>query len=100
MEFIRHAKTITNVWAAAQVVLKKQIAILESNGDLSSIFEGLELKEIRLLDMIGRANLLKDLKSLLEFSLTRTIVFSSKKSSNGKETRTIFPLTIERFSIF
>jgi len=43
MEFIRHTKTITNVWAAAQVVLKKQIAILESNGNLNSVFEGLEL---------------------------------------------------------
>lgn len=73
MEFIRPAKTITNVWATAQVVLKKQIATLESNGDFSSIFEGLELKEIQLLDIVGRANLLKDLKNLLEFSLTRTM---------------------------
>ncbi len=42
MEFKRHTKTIINVWATAQVVLKKQIEILESNGDLSSVFEGLE----------------------------------------------------------
>ena len=79
MEFIRHAKTITNVWATAQIVLKKQIAILESNGDLSSIFEGLELKEIQLLDIVGKANLLEDLKNLLKFSLTRTMAFSINK---------------------
>ena len=76
MEFIRHTKTITNVWATAQVVLKKQIEILEFNGDLSSVFKGLELKEIRLMDIVGRVNLLKDLRNLLEFSLTRTMAFS------------------------
>ncbi len=79
MKFIRHAKTITNVWATAQIVLKKQIEILESNGDLNSVFEGLELKEIQLLDIVERANLLKDLKNLLKFSLTRTMAFSLNK---------------------
>ena len=76
MKLIRHIKTITNVWATAQTTLKKQIAILESNGDLSSVFEGLELREIRLLDIVGKANLLQDLKNLLGFSLTRTMAFS------------------------
>ncbi len=76
MKFIRHAKTITNVWATTQMVLKNQIEILESNGNLNSVFEGLELKEIQLLDIVGRANLLKDLKNLLAFSLTRTMAFS------------------------
>ena len=79
MEFIRHAKTITNVWATAQIVLKKQIETLESNSDLSSVFEGLELKEIQLLDIVGKANLLEDLKNLLKFSLTRTMAFSINK---------------------
>ncbi len=81
MEFLRHTKTITNVWAAAQVVLKKQIAILESNGNLSSVFEGLELKEIQLLDIIGRTKLLGDLKNLLKFSLTRAMTFSINKAA-------------------
>ena len=72
MDFIRHTKTIINVWATAQIVLKEQIAILESHGDLSSVFEGLELKEILLLDLKGRIKLLEDLKDLLKFSLTRT----------------------------
>ena len=72
MDFIRHTKTIINVWATAQIVLKEQIAILESHGDLSSVFEGLELKEILLLDLKGRIKLLEDLKNLLKFSLTRT----------------------------
>ena len=81
MGFIRHAKTITNIWATAQVVLKKQIAILESNGDLNSVFEGLELKEIQLLDVVGRANFLEDLKTLLKFSLTRAMAFSMNKAA-------------------
>ena len=72
MDFIRHTKTIINVWATAQIVLKEQIAILESHGDLSSVFEGLELKEILLLDLKGRIKLLEDLKDLLKFSLIRT----------------------------
>lgn len=80
MEFMRHTKTITNVWATAQVVLKKQIAILESNGDLSSVFEGLELKSIQLLDIVEKVKLLGDLKDLLKFSLTRTMAFSINKA--------------------
>lgn len=63
------------MWAATQVVLKKQIAILESHGDLSSVFEGLELRNIQLLDIAGIASLLRDLKTLLKFSLTRTMAF-------------------------
>lgn len=80
MEFTRHTKTITNLWVTTQAVLKKQIAILESSGDLSSVFEGLELKEIRLLSIIGKANLLEDLKNLLRFSLTRTMAFSINRA--------------------
>ena len=79
MSNIRSIKIIPNVWAATQVVLKKQIAVLESHGNLSSTFEGLELRDVQLLDIEGIADLLKDLKNLLEFSLTRTMAFSSTK---------------------
>ena len=77
MSDIRNIKIIANAWAATQVVLKKQIAILESSGDLSSVFEGLELKDIQLLDITGRASFLKELKNLLQFSLTRTMTFKA-----------------------
>lgn len=73
MNNMRNIKIIPNMWAATQAILKKQIAILESNGDLSSAFEGLELKDIQLLDIVARFSLLKKLKNLLKFSLTRTM---------------------------
>ncbi len=81
MEFIRHTKTITNLWATTQVVLKKQIAILESNGDLNSVFEGLELKRIQFMNIADRAKFLGDLKDLLKFSLTRTMIFPISKAA-------------------
>ncbi|GEM_PF-3544897 len=80
MNDIRNIKIIPNMWAATQAVLKKQIEILESHGDLSSVFEGLELRDIQLLDIAGIASLLKDLKNLLEFSLTRTMAFPVNKA--------------------
>lgn len=81
MNNIRNIRIIPNLWAATQVVLKKQIAVLESHGDLSSVFEGLELRDIQLLDIAGIASLLKDLKSLLAFSLTRKMPFVINKAA-------------------
>ena len=72
MNLIRHTKSIKNLWASTNVALKKQIEVLEFKGILSSAFKGLELKEVRLLDLKGKIKLLADLKDLLKFSLTRT----------------------------